>query len=97
VPDSYTTVSSGFDDWGNVGQTSESSSDGLLRETHFTYWQDPTNNIMVGHVQGRDADPGGAQCLQYDALGRVETSYSNPQTIAQTIACQVRSTVVVVD
>ncbi len=81
-PDGYTTTSSLFDDWGNVGRIDESSSDGLLRETYFTYWQEPTNNIRVGHVQGLDADPGGTQCYQYDALGRVEHSFSNPQTDA---------------
>jgi len=80
VPDSYTTVSSVFDDYGNVGLVTESSDDGLARTTTFTYWQESTNNIMVGRIQGQDADPGGTMCFTYDTAGRVTTSYENPQT-----------------
>ena len=75
---SYTTVSSNFDNWGNVGRIEESSSDGLVRTTELTYWQDAATNIRVGRVQGRDADPGGAQCRQYDSLGRLASSFTNP-------------------
>lgn len=77
-PASYTTVSTGFDNWGNVGLITESSSDGLSRTTTLTYWQDPVTNIMVGRVEGRDPDPGGAECHQYDVLGRLSTSFTNP-------------------
>jgi len=77
-PASYATVSTGFDNWGNVGLITESGSDGLSRTTTLTYWQDPATNIMVGRVQGRDPDPGGAQCHQYDVLGRLSSSYANP-------------------
>jgi len=79
-PDWYQTVSSVYDDYGNVGLIEESSSDNLERDTYFTYWKDPTNNIMVGRVKGQDADPGGMQCYQYDTLGRLEHSYINPQS-----------------
>ncbi|MEE4273253.1 MAG: RHS repeat-associated core domain-containing protein [Thermoanaerobaculales bacterium] len=79
-PDWYSTVSSAFDDYGNVGHVYESSFDGLERTTQLTYWAEPTNNIMVGRVKGQDADPGGMQCYQYDTLGRVEHSYINPQS-----------------
>jgi len=77
-PASYTTMSEGFDNWGNVGLITESSSDGLIRSTSLTYWQDAANNIMVGRIEGRDADPGGAQCHQYDSLGRLASSFTNP-------------------
>ena len=77
-PASYTTVSSSFDNWGNVGLITESSSDGVARTTNLTYWQDAATNIMVGRVQGRDPDPGGSQCHQYDSLGRLSSSFANP-------------------
>ncbi len=77
-PDTYTTVSSDFDNWGNVGLITESSSDGLARTTELTYWLDQTTNILVGRIQGRDMDPGGAECRQYDALGRVTKTFTNP-------------------
>jgi len=79
-PASYTTISTTFDNWGNVGLIEESSSDGLIRTTTLTYWQDAANNIMVGRVQGRDPDPGGSQCRQYDSLGRLSSSFTNPAT-----------------
>lgn len=79
-PDWYQTVSSGYDDYGNVGLVEETSFDGLDRDTYFTYWQDTTHNIKIGRIQGQDADPGGTQCYQYDTLGRVEHAYTNPQT-----------------
>ena len=77
-PDTYTTVSSEFDNWGNVGLITEASSDGLARTTALTYWRNQAKNIMVGRVQGRDLDPGGAECRQYDALGRVTKTFTNP-------------------
>jgi RHS repeat-associated protein len=81
TPDaSYTTISSGYDNWGNVGSVAESSTDGLTRTTTLTYWQNPTTNMMVGRPQGRDPDPGGTKCYQYDALGRVTTTVTNPGT-----------------
>ncbi len=77
-PVTYTTVTSAFDNWSNPGLVSETSDDGLSRTTNLTYWQDPTLNLMVGHVQGNDPDPGGAQCHQYDSLGRLAHTYTNP-------------------
>jgi RHS repeat-associated protein len=79
-PDSYTTVTSSFDNWSNPGLITETSSDGLSRTTNLTYWSDITNNLFAGFVQGRDADPGGVQCIQYDTLGRPTETYTNPAT-----------------
>jgi RHS repeat-associated protein len=79
-PASYTTVSTNFDNWGNVGLVAEWSDDGLSRSTALTYWQDEATNIMVGRVLGRDSDPGGTECRQYDALGQLSSTYTNPTT-----------------
>ena len=78
-PASYTTVTSNFDDWGNPGLSIESSTDGLTRITNLTYWHSTTNNQHVGFVKGRDVDPGGMECRQYDSLGRLEHTFTNPQ------------------
>jgi len=76
----YTTESSDFDDWGNLGLIIESSDDGLSRTTEIEYWQDDDHNIMVGRVKARDPDPGGTQCFKYDTLGRVTKKFVNPRT-----------------
>jgi YD repeat-containing protein len=79
-PATYTTVTSDFDDWGNPGLITETSDDDLERTTHLTYWPDGVaNNQLTGFVQGHDVDPGGLECRQYDALGRLSHTFTNPQ------------------
>jgi len=79
TPDSqYTTTTSNFDDWGNPGLIEESGD--ISRTTEIEYWQDTTNNIMIGHISARDPDPGGCECIKYDSLGRISKRFVNPRT-----------------
>jgi RHS repeat-associated protein len=79
-PDStFTTTSSDFDDWGNPRLITETSDDGLSRTTEIEYWQNTAHNIMVGRIESRDPDPGGAMCFRYDSLGRVTKHFVNPR------------------
>jgi hypothetical protein len=81
-PASYTTVTSEFDDFGNPGLITETSDDLLERTTHLTYWhttESLANNQLSGFIEGRDADPGGLECRQYDSAGRPSHTFTNPQ------------------
>jgi YD repeat-containing protein len=86
----YTTTQSGFDDYGNPGTVSESSSDGLSRTTTLDYFENSSYNIHVGHVEERNPNPGGLECWSYDTKGRMTRQRVNPTSCASTNGIETR-------
>ncbi len=67
----YTTLLSDFDDFGNVGETRESTNGVLQRTRNLTYWTNPDLNILVGRPDTVSTNPGTLKCNEYSTEGRL--------------------------
>lgn len=66
--DSWQTISSSFDRYGNPTLITENGE--VSRTTTIDYWYDTSLNLLNGRVASRDPSPGGSESFVFDSLGR---------------------------